>query len=321
MIVTRKAEDPRETSSDVGASSVPTVWDERYHCPEAGGLASTVKQKQVVDRGNENGWLRISGHESFDAATTWAQIGAVHDESYVEAVRTGEPKELAQSQGFRWAPEFPESVARIWSGHVEACRLALEEGLVFHPVSGAHHARRATGGGFCTFNYLVGAPRTLFEEGWLERVMVVDLDTHQGNGTWELVEDDARFSIFDFSGAEFGVPEVEAEGRFSRLVRDAETYFELLAKLPAFIDGVRPELIQFQAGMDCHEDDGVGGVPGLSGERLEERDAFVFETARSRGVPVVFNLAGGYQGEFTVALHLNTVRVALRVESPRLDHL
>ena len=90
--------------------------------------------------------------------------------------------------------------------------------------------------------------------------MVVDLDTHQGNGTWELVEDDARFSIFDLSGAEFGVPEVEADSRFSRLVRDAETDFELLAKLPAYIDAVRPELIQFQAGMDCHEDDMVGGV-------------------------------------------------------------
>jgi len=73
--------------------------------------------------------------------------------------------------------------------------------------------------------------------------------------------------------------------------------------------------------MDCHEDDSVGGVPGLSSERLKERDAFVFETARSRGVPVVFNLAGGYQGELTVALHLNTVRVALGLERPRPDHL
>ena len=89
---------------------------------------------------------------------------------------------------------------------------------------------------------------------------MVDLDTHQGNGTWELVEDDARFSVFGLSSAECGVPEVESDGRFSRLVRDATTCFDELAKLPPYIDAVRPELIQFQAGMDCHEDDMVGGV-------------------------------------------------------------
>lgn len=80
--------------------------------------------------------------------------------------------------------------------------------------------------------------------------------------------------------------EVEADRRFSRLVRDAATYFELLAELPAFIDAVRPELIQFQAGMDCHEDDSVGGVSGLSGERLKERDECPSSSTWREGIRV-----------------------------------
>lgn len=297
------------------SACIPTVWDERYHCPEAGGFVSTTKQKGVIERATENGWLRLLGHECFDAEATWSQIESVHDRAYVAAVRTGAPRTLAQSQGFQWAPAFAESVGRIWSGHVEACRLALDTGLVFHPVSGAHHASYRTGGGFCTFNFLVGGGRVLLREGRVERVMVVDLDTHQGNGTWELVGDDAGFAIFDLSGADFGVPEVEADGRFSRLARNDEDYFELLARLPTHMDAVRPNLIQFQAGMDCHEDDWLGGIPGLSAERLRERDRFVFETAHSRGIPVVFNLAGGYQGEPTIELHLSTVRAALSLEA------
>ena len=176
MIVTSKGREPRATSLEVSTTPVSTVWDGRYHCPAVGGFVSTVKQKVVFDRETENGWLRISGHESFDAASTWAQIRAVHDEGYADSVCSGERKGTNQSEGFRWAPEFPES-ACIWSWHVAAWRPALEQGLVFHPVSNAQHARRATDGGF-----LVGAPPcpASFDEGWLEEVTAVELDTLQG---------------------------------------------------------------------------------------------------------------------------------------------
>lgn len=288
------------------------VWHERYHCPEAGGLPSTVKQKAVVERATELDYLRFHPDARFDADQTWALIEKVHSPAYVRSVRTGDPRGLAQSQGFRWCPELVDSVCRIWSGHVHACRLALRAGLVFHPVSGAHHARRAKGGGFCTFNYLIGAARVLNEEELgLGRIMIVDLDTHQGNGTWELAHDDARLCLFDLSGADFGVPETESTRRFYRIARDADEYFRLLPALSDYIEDFRPQLIQFQAGMDCHETDILGGIPGMTAARLFGRDAFVFQNARSKGIPVVFNLAGGYQDETTLDLHLGTIRAAL----------
>ena len=143
MIVTSNARDPRAARPEVSTSPLSTVWNGRYHCPEVGGFVSTAKPKEVVDRAIENGWMSISGHESFDAESTWAQIRAVHDEGYADAVRTGERKGLNSSRGFRWAPEFPESVACIWSWHVAACRPVLEQGLVFH-LDGHRAAVRRT---------------------------------------------------------------------------------------------------------------------------------------------------------------------------------
>jgi acetoin utilization deacetylase AcuC-like enzyme len=238
----------------------------------------------------------------------------VHAGWYVDAVRTGEPLDLAQSQGFAWSPAFADSVARIWSGHVAACRLALARKLSFHPASGAHHAREKQGSGFCTFNYLVGAGKQLAEEGLVERVLVLDLDTHQGNGTFELSASDERFSLFDVGGASFGVNPREKGRHFIRLVKNEKEYFAALEKLPAFLDAHRPSLIQYQAGMDCHESDPLGGVKGMTAERLAERDRMVFELAKARGIPICFNLAGGYQEDgTTVGLHIETVRTAARV--------
>jgi acetoin utilization deacetylase AcuC-like enzyme len=298
---------------------LPTIWHESYHCPGAATWLSTRKQKEVVDRASSLGLLDLRADASFDGSRTWQHIGTVHDPVYVEAVRSGEPRWLAKSSSLVWVPELPDAVVRMWSGHIAACRLALSEELVFHPASGAHHARRARGGGFCTFNYLVGAAKALLDAQEIRSVLVVDLDTHQGNGTWELARDDERFAFFDISGDPFGVPEAETDRNVFRLVRSPREYFEVLARLPAVIESFRPSLIQFQAGMDCHEGDIVGGIRGMTAERLMTRDRFVFDVARSAKVPLVFNLAGGYQKRqgTTVRLHLGTVETALALPPSR----
>ena len=296
---------------------IPTVWNDAYHCPQASDLLSTRKQKVVVEAARAEALLEEIPDSAFDAAATWDAIAKVHVSYYVDAVRTGNPLDLAQSQGFGWSPEFAEATVRIWSGHVAACRLAMARSLAFHPASGAHHAREKSGSGFCTFNYLVGAGKQLLDEKVIERVLVLDLDTHQGNGTFELSASDDRFSLFDVGGASFGVSPREKGRVFIRLVKNEKEYFDALEKQPAFLDAHRPSLIQYQAGMDCHESDPLGGVKGMNAERLAERDGFVFALAKARGIPIVFNLAGGYQEDgTTVRLHVETVRVAAKVFSP-----
>jgi acetoin utilization deacetylase AcuC-like enzyme len=291
-----------------GNNTILTPWDERY-CTDAAPTNSTRKQRGVVRLAQAEGLLDICD-VPFDPERTWADIATVHDPVYVEAVRSGSPRQLAESQGFRWSSEFADAVARIWSGHAGACRLALSEGMVLHPVSGAHHAPASRGSGFCTFNFLAGAARTMLREG-LEGVAIVDLDAHPGDGTYRHEGGNPRVALFDIAGGAW-VP-VRNDSRVEyRVARSAASYREALQNLPAFLDRTKPRLVQYQAGMDPFEDDPVGGIDGVDEAFLRWRDAFVLEEVRRRGIPTVVNLAGGYVEGVSERLHLNTVRVMAR---------
>ena len=127
-----------------------------------------------------------------------------------------------------------------------------------------------------------------------------------------MVRDDERFGVFDVAGSDWtGERRPAAGGRACfHVVRDAEAYANAMTTLPAFLDGFRPDLVQFQAGMDCHEDDPVGGIRGADGDFLAERDRLVIDEVLARGIPLVINLAGGYQSDGTsVALHVQTARI------------
>jgi acetoin utilization deacetylase AcuC-like enzyme len=268
-------------------------------------MNSTTKQQTVVDLAAAEQLLEPRA-VPFDAAATWADIATVHDPAFVETVRTGRPLGLAQSQGFTWSPAFADALCRIWNGHIAACRLALREGIVLHPVSGAHHAGFARGSGFCTFNYLVGAARALLGDG-LERVAIIDLDAHQGDGTLELARREPGIALFDIAGSRWA--DAPKEGRIEyHVVHDAAEYRSALDRLPGFLDRVQPQFVQYQAGMDPFEDDGVGGIDGVNEAFLAERDRLVIEQIRSRGIPLVVNLAGGYVRGVSERLHVNTVR-------------
>jgi acetoin utilization deacetylase AcuC-like enzyme len=289
-------------------NTVTTIWDERY-CTTAAPTISTTKQADVVRAAGAEGLLDVQPWP-FNEERAWEAVGRVHDAGYMRAVRTGNPRALAECQGFRWSPAFANAAARIWAGHTVACCLALEDGLVFHPVSGAHHADQARGGGFCTFNFLVGAGRHLLDVGALAKVAIVDLDAHQGDGTCRMVHGDDRFGVFDVAGSN----RVGSEGT-DRVtlhdVTDAPGYEAALSTLPAFLDRFAPGLVQYQAGMDCHQDDPIGGIPGVDAAFLASRDRFVIEQVVQRRIPLVVNLAGGYQSDgTTVALHVETTRIA-----------
>jgi len=284
---------------------VVTVWNDLYDTQASGTLLSTHKAKRVVDAARALGLLDIRPDQDFDREAVIADVCRVHDPRYVQAVLTGTPKRLAESQGFTWSPAFAESVLRIWSGHLAACRLALEEGLVLHPVSGAHHARRETGSGFCSWNFLVGAGTRMLSDGVVKRVAVIDLDAHQGDGTYALTKSNGNFSIFDLGANWVGV--FENQRHLFADPADRQAYFGELAKLPAWLDRVRPDLVQYQAGMDPFEQDPVGGIPGMTEEALRERDRFVIHELRTRGIPTVVNFAGGYRPGATEQLHLGTI--------------
>ena len=286
-----------------GNNKVLTVWNDAYST-DAASTNSTSKQRVVVDLAKAEGLIGLHA-APFDAEATWAAIATVHDPAFVEAVKTGQPRHLAQSQGFTWSSAFADAVARIWSGHVAACGAALHEGMVLHPVSGAHHAGYARGSGFCTFNFLVGAARAMVQDG-AGRQAIVDLDAHPGDGTYALTRGDHAIALFDIAGGSW-VDVANTASVEYHVVRDASAYDEALGHIEAFLDRVRPELVMFQAGMDPYERDPVGGIPGIDEAFLRERDFRVITEVSWRGIPLVVNLAGGYV-DGVERLHLMTVR-------------
>jgi acetoin utilization deacetylase AcuC-like enzyme len=283
---------------------VPTVFSPRYCC-SAATTNSTEKQLAVVKAARAEGLIALRT-VPFDEEAAWASVTAVHDPPYVDAVRTGQPIGLAESQGFRWSPRFANSVARIWAGHLAACRLALTERTVLHPVSGAHHAGRDRGSGFCTFNFLVGGALEMLRSG-LSRVAIVDLDAHPGDGTYRLTRGREGVTLFDIAGGRWvdvvNTPMVEYH-----VARNADEYEAAMQHVEAFLDRVRPDLVMYQAGMDPYERDSVGGIDGVDEAFLRRRDSQVISAVRSRDIPLVVNIAGGY-GEDAVRLHVTTVRV------------
>lgn len=253
----------------------------------------------------------------------------VHTPDYISAVRTGEPRDLAESQKFPWSPELYPSVLLTNGGCLAAAEKALEDGIAAALVSGFHHAHADHGEGFCTFNGLVIAIDRLRAERKVERVAIVDLDLHYGNGTASLAP--ARPYLFNLSiyGNDYAGNRPYRDVEIRRHEDGANHRSIALANgsgraelLAAMTEGFamlqrwgRPDLLLYQAGADPYREDPYSPL-ALDADDLRERDRRVFAWARGEGLPIAWVLAGGYTPEVSrvVEVHHNTFRAALEVD-------
>jgi len=258
-----------------------------------------------------------------------ADLLRVHTRAYLEAVRTGEPRGLAESQKFPWSAQLYPSVCLTGGGCLAAARRALADGVAAALVSGFHHAHADHGEGFCTFNSLVVAAELLHAEG-VARLAVLDMDLHYGNGTASLAP--ARPYLFNLSiyGNDYHqntafkdvatVRHVDGPNHQSIALPNGSGRAAMLA---AMEDGLarllawgRPELIIYQAGADPYCEDPYSPL-ALDHDDLRERDRRAFAWARQQGIPIAWVLAGGYTKDTSkvVRVHLNTFDAAREVFS------
>lgn len=262
------------------------------------------------------------------AALDEADLLRVHTPAYVAAVRTGEPRALAESQKFTWSPQLYPSVCLTGGGLLAAARRALDDGVAAAVVSGFHHAHADHGEGFCTFNGLVVVADRLLAERRIARLAVLDLDLHYGNGTASLAP--ARPHLFTVSvygndyhrntaykdvdtvrhrdGANHqSIALANGSGRAAMLAALDEAIARLLA-------WGRPDLVLYQAGADPYREDPYSPLD-LGHDDLRERDRRVFAWARRERLPIAWVLAGGYTPDTAkvVRVHLNTFDAALEV--------
>jgi acetoin utilization deacetylase AcuC-like enzyme len=223
---------------------------------------------------------------------TAEDLRTAHDVEYVHAVRTGEPRSLAQSQELDWDPGLWPMVLASNGGAVAAALRALQDGIAGSLSSGLHHARRDQGYGYCTFNGLAIAANRALAAGAGD-VLILDLDAHCGGGTYGIIAENPHVWQVDVSVDRFDLYE-PVERTTLDLVVNVADYLPTIATRLRELQARRFGLCLYNAGMDPHEDCPEGALAGITDEHLRARDEMVFAWCRERELPVAFLMAGGY---------------------------
>lgn len=237
----------------------------------------------------------ITEHAPEPMPREWLE--AVHCPDYVDEVfRAAVPRHKERRIGFPVTPAITSRVRHTNGGTWLAAQLARSHGYAANSAAGSHHALHDTGAGYCVFNDLAVTANRLIAERHARRVLIVDLDVHQGDGTASLTA--GREDIFTLSlHAEKNFPVRKARSSLDVGLPDDlddDGYMEALTRhLPQVMADFAPDFVLYQAGVDPHRDDKLGRL-ALSDEGLALRDRFVVGEARKRGLPVASALGGGY---------------------------
>lgn len=285
---------------------IPLIYHPNYHIQALGfendHPFDIKKYKRIHDALIERG-LRRDSDFLRPGMIRRRDLVAVHSLAYLKSLRR--PEVLASIVELPAIGRLPVWLVH-WillrpmrfatAGTILACRKALESGVAINLGGGFHHAAAEWGHGFCVYADIPLAAKILHDEGLIRRVLVVDLDVHQGNGTAAVFHSWPWAAIFDiYERDNFpGVKEVEDYPLAVESGMSGWEYLRLVAAaLPIALDQFGPDLVIYNAGSDPFMDDMLGGLC-LSMSELAERDLMVISMARERGIPVAMVLSGGY---------------------------
>jgi acetoin utilization deacetylase AcuC-like enzyme len=241
-----------------------------------------------------------------------------HHVAYVERMSNGmlTASEVRQI-GFPWSPQMAERARRSAGATIAAAKAALRDRCALNLAGGTHHAFADHGEGFCCYNDAAVTARVLQRDRGVQRVLICDLDVHQGNGTASIFCDDRSVFTFSMHG-ERNYPVHKEISDLDVELADGcqdETYLATLAHhLPRIAREFRPDAMIYLAGADPFEGDRLGRLK-LTKTGLATRDRFVLELARDHSIPVAVTMAGGYAHDVNdiVDIHFSTVRTAFEV--------
>jgi acetoin utilization deacetylase AcuC-like enzyme len=247
-------------------------------------------------------------------AATVADLTSVHDAGYVDAVLCGGLDKKQERQiGLPWSELLVRRTMAVMGGAIEAARSALRTGFSAQLSGGTHHAHRDFGSGYCVFNDFAIAASKALRERWVDRIAIVDLDVHQGDGNAALLGEREDIFILDlYCEKNFPFRKVAPHLGISLTphLTDRPYLSQLTEALPAVVN-FRPGLVLYQAGVDPLVHDALGHLD-LSYEGLRARDRLVFETFKKAGIPVSLAIGGGYSKPISLSVeaYVNTFRIA-----------
>jgi len=245
-------------------------------------------------------------------------ILAVHTREYFESLlHLTIDKRVARKIGFPLSEALIERELRIAQGTIEGCEYALEYGISMNIAGGTHHAFTNRGEGFCMLNDQAIAARYLQNKGFVKKILIVDLDVHQGNGTAEIFQNDTSVFTFSMHGAG-NYPFKKEKSDLDIAVPDGSGDELFLPKLKEtlhrLIEEQKPDFIFYLSGVDMLETDNLGRL-NCTREGCKERDRFVLQTCKDLKIPIQVSLGGGYSPEIKTIIeaHANTFRLAQEI--------
>ena len=264
---------------------------------------------------------RVAG-DSFHIprAATLEEIMRVNDEGYIDRLFNGAltPKEI-RPIGLPWSKEIVERARRSAGGTIAACRSALRENISVNLGGGTHHAFHDRGQGYCILNDAAIAVRALQADNPVEKVLIIDCDVHQGNGTAAFFKNDPAVFTFSIHGKKnfpYKKEKSDLDIALDDGTGDDEYLRELERGLAFTFEQFHADLVIYLAGADPYKDDRFGRL-AMTKNGLALRDQMVFNACNAAGLPVAVTMAGGYSREVSdiVDIHFQTVAAALEFEN------
>lgn len=242
-------------------------------------------------------------------------IFAVHKKEYVEdLLNLTLEAQAVRKIGFPLSAELVERELRLAQGTLFGAEKALQTGIAFNIAGGTHHAYSDRGEAFCLLNDQAIAAQYLLNQKRAKKILIVDLDVHQGNGTAEIFQQNPNvftFSMHGKSNYPFKKEKSDLDIELHDNTEDTKFLEILYHTLPYLIETQKPDFIFYLSGVDILATDKLGKL-GCSLNGCKTRDAFVLETCHQRGIPVQVSMGGGYSPDIKIIIeaHANTYRVA-----------
>jgi len=242
----------------------------------------------------------------------------VHDPDYVsDLMNITLNQKAARKIGFPLSEDLIAREMIIADGTIKASEFAIKYGIAMNIAGGTHHAFTNKGEGFCMLNDQAIGARYLQEKNFANKILIVDLDVHQGNGTAEIFQNDASvftFSMHGKSNYPFHKEKSDLDIPLENGTND-HTYLSILKEvLPKLITTEQPDFIYYLCGVDVIQTDKLGKL-SLTIEGCKERDRFVLQTCKDFSIPVMCSMGGGYSPDIKIIIesHANTFRLAKEI--------
>lgn len=241
-----------------------------------------------------------------------------HEKAYLERLLLQTLTASEQRKvGFPQSPGLTRRELIITQGTIDCCHFALKRGIALNVAGGTHHAFSNRGEGFCLLNDQAVAANYLLQEKLAKKVLIIDLDVHQGNGTAKLFENEPRVFTFSMHG-QHNYPFHKEKSDLDVPLKDGindDAYLSILSEtLTKLFKQVKPDFCFFQSGVDILETDKYGKLK-VTLQGCKQRDETVFSLTKMHSIPCVVSMGGGYSPDIRniVEAHCNTFRTAFSI--------